>query len=77
MIIITVLGLPMIIPSGNDSVLIVSVKFSLPSSTSSSYIKTLNDTLVTPAGNVTLYGPDSESKSPIEYSVTINRCCHV
>ena len=49
----------MIIPSGNDSALMVSVKFSLSSSTSSSYIKTLNDILVTPAGNVTLYGPDS------------------
>ena len=55
---ITVLGLPMIIPSGNDSALIVRVNFSLSSHTSSSYMEILNDTLVTPAGNVTLYGPD-------------------
>ena len=59
MIIITVLGLSMTIPSGNESVLIVRLKFSLSSSKSSSYIKTLNDIVVIPAGNVTLYGPDS------------------
>ena len=58
MIIITVLGSSMVIPSGNESTLIVRVKFSLPSSTSSSYIMILNDILVTPAENVTLYGPD-------------------
>ena len=48
----------MITPSGNDSALIIRVKFSLSSHTSSSYMEILNDTIVTPAGNVTLYGPD-------------------
>ena len=37
---------------------ILRVKLSFPSYTSSSIIGTSNETLVTPAGNVTLYGPE-------------------
>ena len=58
MIIMTLLGLPVVTPSGNESVLIAILKFSLSSGISSSYIMILNNTLVTPAGNVTLYGPE-------------------
>ena len=58
MIIITVLGLSMIIPSGNESALMAKLKFSFSSNKSSSYIKTLNGILVTPAGKMILYGPD-------------------
>ena len=59
MITVTLLGLPVITPLGNESVLIVKVKFLLFSSISSSIIEILNDTVVTLAGNVTLYGPKS------------------
>ena len=55
---VTLLGLPVIIPSGNESVSMVRVKVSLSSYISSSSMEILNDTLVTPARNVTLYGPE-------------------
>ena len=50
-------GLPTITPVGNDE-FIVRVKFSFSSNILSSFIGILNGTLVTPAGNVTEYGPE-------------------
>ena len=46
---------PRVIPYGNDSSIMVKVKYSSPSDSSSSFIGILNDEQVTPAGNVTLY----------------------
>ena len=51
-------GLPRVTPSGSEDELIVRVKSSLLSSTSSLVIGTSNGTLVTPGRNVTVYGPD-------------------
>ena len=58
MIMIALLGLLLITPLGNESVLMMRVNFSSSSKPSSSCIEMLNDTLVTPAGNVTVYGPE-------------------
>jgi len=44
---------------GNEDGSIVTVKSSLPSTILSSVIETFNGTLVCPAGNVTVYGPES------------------
>ena len=43
--------------SGNELVSMDSVNVSSPSTPSSSVIEILNDTVVSPAGNETLYGP--------------------
>ena len=43
--------------AGSTLVSTDSVNASIPSITSSSIIKTWNETLVTPAGNMTLYDP--------------------
>jgi len=50
-------GIPRVMPSGSEDGLIVRVKSS-SSSNKSSFIGTSNGTLVVPAGNVTVYGPD-------------------
>jgi len=55
---IALLGLSIIIPLGSELVSIMRLKFSSYSTTSSSYNEMLNNTLVTPAGKVTLYGPE-------------------
>jgi len=52
-------GLPRVTPPGSDDGSIVIVKSSLVSNTSSSFIGMLNGTLVCPAVNETLYGPES------------------
>ena len=52
-------GLPRVTPSGNEDGLIVRVKSLSCSNISSVYIGTSNGTLVPPAGNVTVYGPES------------------
>ena len=44
--------------SGTEDGLIVRVKFSLPSSISSSFIGISNPVVVSPAENVTVYGPE-------------------
>ena len=51
-------GSPTVTPVGSEDGLIVSIKLSLPSNMLSSYIGISNGTLVTPAGNVTVYGPE-------------------
>ena len=43
---------------GRDDASMVRLKFSFPSDVTSSIIGTSNVTLVLPAGNVTVYGPD-------------------
>ena len=48
-----------IIPVGSDDALIVSTKFSFISNILSSFIEMLNGALVSPAENVTVYGPES------------------
>ena len=52
-------GLPWKTLPGDELFLIVRINLSSPSNILSSIIGTLNETLVTPAGNVTLYGPES------------------
>ena len=52
-------GLPRTTRPGDELFLIVRINLSSPSSISSSFIGTSNETLVTPAGNVTVYGPES------------------
>ena len=56
---VVTLGLLMVTPLGSEDWLIVSIKVSFSSSMSSSFSETLNGTLVTKAGNVTVYGPES------------------
>ena len=46
-------------PPGSEDGLIVRLKFSLPSNILSSVIEMLNVACVCPAGNVTLYGPET------------------
>ena len=48
-----------------DSELMVSIKSSLSSNTPSSNIETTNEVVVTPAVNMTLYGPDVYSSPPV------------
>ena len=59
MVTVVILGLPMVTPLGSEDWLMVSTKFSFSSSMLSSFSETLNGTLVTLAGNVTMYGPVS------------------
>ena len=49
---------PSITYSGSESSVIIRLKVSLSSNKLSLLIVILNDTLVTPARNVTLYGPE-------------------
>ena len=53
------LGSLTIILSGSEDWLMVRVKFSLISASLSSVIATSNETLVSPAVNVMLYGPEA------------------
>ena len=56
---VTWLGSPRVTLLGSeDELLMVSLKFSLPSTISSSLIVTLNVIRVCSAGNVTVYGPE-------------------
>ena len=57
-VIVALPGLPRVTLSGSEDESIVRVKSSLPSNILSSVIGTSNGTLVTPAGNVTAYGPE-------------------
>ena len=50
---------PQVTPSDSKDELIVRVKFSFPSNILSSFIGILNITVVCPAGNMTVYGPES------------------
>ena len=59
MVTVALPGLPRVTLSGSEDESIVRVKSSLPSNRLSSVIGTLNGALVTPAGNVTAYGPES------------------
>ena len=52
-------GLPSLMLPGSDELSIVGIKFSSPSNITSSVIGTLNVAVVCPAGNVTVYGPES------------------
>ena len=52
-------GLPSVTPSGSENGSIVILKSSLPSNVLSSFIETSNGTLIVPAGNVIVYGPES------------------
>ena len=56
---VVTLGLLTVTPLGSEDWLMVSIKVSFSSSMSSSFSETLNGTLVTKAGNVTAYGPES------------------
>ena len=58
MITVALLQLLVVMLSGSEALLTIRVNSSLSSNTLSSFIETLNDTLVTPAGSVTLYGPE-------------------
>ena len=51
-------GIPTVPPVGSEDESIVSIKFSLPSNIISLFIGISNGTLVIPAGNVTVYGPE-------------------
>jgi len=50
---------PIVQSSGKEVGLIVTLNVSLPSIKLLSFIGTSNGTLVVPAGNVTVYGPES------------------
>jgi len=52
-------GLLTVTLSGSEDELMESVKISLNSNIRSSFIGTSNGTLVTPAGNMAVYGPES------------------
>ena len=58
MITTVLFGTPVVIVLSNELLSIISSKFSLSSNKLSSVIETLNDTLISPTGNVTLYGPE-------------------
>ena len=51
-------GSPTVTSVGREEELIARVKVSFLSHKLSSFIPTLNETLVIPAGNVTVYGPE-------------------
>ena len=53
------LGVVTVTPVGSDDPLIVSAKFSFISNIWSSFIEMLSGALVSPAGNMTVYGPES------------------
>ena len=57
--IVTCARFPRVTLLGREFGAIVRVKFSLPSNILSVAIATSNETLVTPAENVTVYGPES------------------
>ena len=57
MITVVTLRLPAKNPMGSPFELIVSMKFSLLSSSGSSNIEILNEVVVIPTGNTTWYGP--------------------
>ena len=59
MIITVLFGTPVVMLLSNELLSIISSKVSLSSNILSLTIVMLNDTLITPAGNVTLYGPES------------------
>ena len=59
MIITVLFGIPVVIVLSNEPLSMISSKISLSSNILSLMIVILNDTLVTPAGIVTLYGPES------------------
>ena len=58
MVTVALPGSPRVTPAGSEDVSIVRSKSSLPSNMLSLFIGTSNGTLVTPAGNVTVYGPE-------------------
>ena len=51
--------LPVATRLGSEDESMLSIKFSLCSNKLSSFIGIVNGTLVTPTGNVTVYGPES------------------
>ena len=59
------LGLSTINPLGSEDEIIVRSNCSLNSNILSSIIGVSKETEVTPAGNVTVYGPEIESTPPI------------
>lgn len=65
--------LPIVILPGRASRSTVRVKFSSCSSVSSSIIVTLNAILVSPAGKMTVYGPEVKSDPPTQG----NKLCYV
>jgi len=58
MVTVALPGLPRVIPTGREDSSIVTVKSSSPSYMLLAVIGTSNGTVVCPAGNVTVYGPD-------------------
>jgi len=58
MVTVALPGSPRVTSSGSEDSSIVRVKSSSSSNMLSSVIGTSNGTLVVPAGNVTVYGPD-------------------
>ena len=59
MVTVALLEVPGVTPLGSEDGSIVTVKSSLPSGIPSLIIGTSKDTLVTPAGIVTVYGPET------------------
>ena len=59
MVTVVPLRLPMYTSLGSDDALIVSLNCSKRSNILSSFIEILSVTFLTPAGKVTLYGPES------------------
>ena len=58
MVTVALPGLPTVTLLGSEDELIVSLKFSFPSNILSSVIRTSNVAVVSPAENMTLYGPE-------------------
>lgn len=58
MVIVDILRLPLVTLSGNDLDIIIRSNVSLFSNISSLITETSKETLVIPAGNVTVYGPE-------------------
>ena len=59
MVTVALPGLPRVIPLGSKDETIIRVKFSLVSTVSSLTMGISNKELVIPAGNLTMYGPES------------------
>ena len=59
MVTVATLRLPRVTSVGSEFGSIVNLNSSLASNMLSSFIGTLNETLVTPAENMTVYGPES------------------
>ena len=51
-------GLPAVTSLGSEDKSMVNLKISFPSKMLSSFTGTSNEAIVTPAGNITVYGPD-------------------